>query len=91
MDQITTAANGHLARMHRMVAFALLAALATMGSVFIQIDSAAAAPASTQGAIVCHTVTIPKSLPWWSCVNFGTYPAGNGPYGCYTHTKRVCD
>jgi len=51
---------------------------------------AQAASASTQ-ALHCRYVTTPKTLPWFSCINFGTYPAGNGPYGCYTHTKYVCD
>lgn len=56
-------------------------------------SSAQAAPATTQGAVYCHPVTIPKTLPWWQCQQniFGTVGSGNLPYGCYTHTVRVCD
>lgn len=56
-------------------------------------SSAQAAPATTQGAVYCHYVTIPKTLPWYQCLQNvgGTSGSGNGPYGCYTHTVRVCD
>lgn len=54
---------------------------------------AQAAPASTQGSIVCHYVTKPPTLPWYRCLQniAGTSGTGNGPYGCYSHSVRVCD
>jgi hypothetical protein len=65
---------------------------------FLVFDMGASAPAqaatsSTQGAIVCHPVTKPPTLPWWQCLQNigGTSGSGNGPYGCYSHTVRVCD
>jgi len=65
---------------------------------FLVFDMGAAAPAqaasaSTQGAIVCHYVTKPPTLPWYQCLQNigGTSGSGNGPYGCYSHTVRVCD
>lgn len=92
MDNVTTAVNTHTARVRRGLAFVVIALLATLGSVFIQVDGASAAPASTNG-LYCRTVTIPKTLPWYACLQniAGTSGTGNGPYGCYTHTKYVCD
>jgi hypothetical protein len=54
--------------------------------------AASAATSSTQ-ALHCRYVTIPKTLPWYQCLQNigGTSGSGNGPYGCYTHTKYVCD
>lgn len=64
-------------------------AVALFGMLVFPMAAADTAQASNR---VCSRVTVPKTLPWYLCLQNagGTSGTGNGPYGCYTHTKIVC-
>lgn len=62
--------------------------LVAVGGMFvIPMNSAEAATTHNR---VCTKVTVPKTLPWYRCVNLGTMPAGSLPSGCFNTTKIVC-
>jgi hypothetical protein len=72
--------------------FALLMVMAIVFAMFVWDTTTSAEPANaaTSNNRVCTRVTVPKTLPWYRCVNLLTMPAGSLPSGCYTTTKIVC-
>jgi hypothetical protein len=73
----------------RLVGVAIIAAgLASSG-----VAAAQAAPPTVQSAVTsrvhaCRVITVPPTLPWWSCINF--FPGTLLPNGCYSHRIYVC-
>jgi hypothetical protein len=73
----------------KLVGLSTVAAVA-LGMLVFPVAAVESASAATTHNRVCTRVTVPKTLPWYRCVNLGTMPAGSLPSGCFNTTKVVC-
>ena len=66
----------------------LAAGLAFSGAAAAQAVPLTVQSAATSRVHTCRVVTVPPTLPLWSCINF--FPGTLLPNGCYSHRIYVC-